>query len=118
MSAGERKRATAGLMSFEMVARQGQFREHFALMGADDQRAMLESPFAAGEEIAGAAAFRRDRALSGTGRMSKIHKTGAASRGGEPPAAVKFDRRRLRRRWRGRRRRDLRWRLGPVGAAA
>src|SRR5436190_6985108 len=46
--------------------------ERLTIMVADDQRALLEGPFAARKEIARAAAFRRDGAFACVGRAAEI----------------------------------------------
>src|ERR1700722_16952537 len=104
-------------MTFETPTGERKLCERFAFVIADDQRAMLESPLAAGEEIARTTAFRRNRALGGGGRMAEIHEAAAAAACGKPPAAGEIDRRWGRRRWR-RRGGGLRRGVGPVAGGA
>ena len=51
----------------------------------------VQSPFAAGEEVAGTATFGRDRALNGAWGVAEAHEAGAAARCRKPPAAVQID---------------------------
>src|SRR5580692_130933 len=92
LSMRKRHRAAAGLMSFEAAAGQRQLRQYVAFVVADDQGAVLEGPFAAGEEVAGTAALGRDRALGGTWVVGEAHKARAAPGGRKPPAAGDIDR--------------------------
>src|SRR5580704_2364168 len=100
----QRQRAALVVLTLEMPAGERQLRQRLALVIANDQRVVLERPLAAGEEIAGTAAFGRDGALRGAWRIAKRHEAGAARGRGEPPASGEIDRR-----WRQRRRRG-RWR--------
>src|SRR5580704_7964096 len=116
----QRQRAALVVLAFEMAAGERQLRQRLALMVADDQRVVLERPLAAGEEIAGTAALRRDGALAGAGRVAERHEAGAARGRGEPPPPGQIDRRwcgrGLSRRWRSRDRRRLGfWRAGAAG---
>jgi NAD(P)-dependent dehydrogenase (short-subunit alcohol dehydrogenase family) len=55
----------AGRLAIEAAGRAlRQLSQRLAVVIADHQRALLEGPFAAGEEISRAAAFRRDRAFA------------------------------------------------------
>src|SRR5579864_2647050 len=117
----QRYRTAAVVLSFEMPAGERQLRQRLALVVANDQRVMLERPFAAGEEIAGTAALGRDGALAGARRVAERHEAGAARGRGEPPPPGEIDRRRCRRgrrrrRWRScNRRRFGLWRAGAGG---
>jgi hypothetical protein len=79
-------------MSFEAAAGERKLRQRFVLMVTHDEHAMLESPFAAGEEVAGTAPLRRDRALSSGRGIPEIHEAGTATGGRELPAAGQIDR--------------------------
>src|SRR6266705_2249269 len=60
--------------------REGEARERLAGVIADHQRALVEGPAPAGEEVARAAAFRRDGAVRAAGRPRKGDGAGAARR--------------------------------------
>src|SRR5580704_14318648 len=89
----QRQRAALVVLTLEMPAGERQLRQRLALVIANDQRVVLERPFAAGEEIAGTAAFGRDGALGGAGRAAERHEAGAARGCSEPPPPGQIDRR-------------------------
>src|SRR3954447_6020857 len=66
---------------------QGKLAERFAIVIAHDQRAVLNGPPAAGVEVAGASAFRCDRALASAGRPIECHRALARANCCELPAA-------------------------------
>jgi len=74
----QRHRCAVRLMALETAGGKRQLRKRLAFVVAHDQRATLIGPLAAGVEIAGAAAFGRDRALAGARGIAEIHDARAA----------------------------------------
>jgi hypothetical protein len=67
--------------------------QRFALVVADDQSAVLESPLAAGEKLSRTAALGRDRALIRARRAPEIHEAAAGACLAQLPAPAKIHRR-------------------------
>src|ERR1700733_13494743 len=96
--------ASIDVLPREMPVGEGKLHQHFALVVADDQHGVLESPLAAGEEIAGAAARGRDRPFGGGGgSVAECHDAAAAAGKRQLPLAGEIDG------WRRWRRRRLGW---------
>src|SRR5712692_1335918 len=78
----QRDRLAACRLALEARGRrEGEARERLAGVIADHQRALVEGPAPAGEEVARAAAFRRDGAVRAAGRPRKGDGAGAAGGG-------------------------------------
>ena len=58
-------------LPWKLRAFAGELRQRLAVVVAHHQAALLVGPFAAGEELAGAAALGRDRAFGGGGRRPR-----------------------------------------------
>src|SRR3954462_14681000 len=74
-SARQRELLSTGRFAVEAAGGgQAKLAERFPIVIAHDQRAVLEGPLAAGVEVAGAPAFRRDRAFASARRPVECHR--------------------------------------------